>query len=508
MIEIRNVSFTYAGSEQGMSLKNISIVIPKGKVTVLCGRSGCGKTTMARLINGLVPYFYKGEIIGDILIDGESVIKKNVQQRAGMVGSVFQNPRSQFFNVDSTSELVFGCENMEFSREEMDKQLCSTTQLFEIEGLVNKNLFKMSGGEKQKIACASVSMMGPDIYVLDEPTSNLDILAIKELAKVISLWKLEGKTIVIADHRLNYLKDIADKVVLMEDGHIVWEKEAEDFYALSDIEAHSYGLRSLGSHIDSSEMPKDVNNNQEVLTVNNLDFNYENGSGIHIENLAIPMGSIIGIVGENGAGKSTLVRCLCGLQKNKGSYNIGNRRMSPKDLLKNSYLVMQDVNHQLFTESVDEEIIISIPKGKRCNQNEILKRLLEDMDLDKFEKIHPMSLSGGQKQRVAVATALASEKKILFFDEPTSGLDYEHMKEFSIRLKEVRNSGITPVVITHDIELIQDSCDYLILVSQGSVKWSGRCDATAIRRIQEHFDNKSFRIHNEKKTSNEIIEAW
>ncbi|MCR5100538.1 MAG: ATP-binding cassette domain-containing protein [Butyrivibrio sp.] len=503
MIEIRNVSFTYAGSEQGMSLKNLSLIIPKGNVTVLCGRSGCGKTTITRLINGLVPYFYKGEIIGDILIDGESILKKNVQQRAGIVGSVFQNPRSQFFNVDSTSELVFGCENMAFSREEMDKQLLSTIKIFNIDRLINKSLFKMSGGEKQKIACASVSMMGPDIYVLDEPTSNLDLLSIKELAKVISKWKNEGKTIVIADHRLNYLKGIADKVVLIEEGHVAWEKDAKDFYALSDKKVHSFGLRSLDDDVRDNRASKMPKSNREIFTIKNLDYKYEDGNGIQIKNLAIPMGNIIGIIGENGAGKSTLVRCLCGLQKNNGSFYIDDKRITSKQLLQKSYLVMQDVNHQLFTESIDEEIAISIPRGNKEKQNEIIEKILTDMDLTEYRALHPMSLSGGQKQRVAVATAIASEKNILFFDEPTSGLDYEHMKAFSSRLQELRDGGTTPIVITHDIELLADSCDYLILVSNGKVKWSGPCNKTSICRIKEHFENKSFRINKDRETGME-----
>ncbi|MCR4688768.1 MAG: ATP-binding cassette domain-containing protein [Saccharofermentans sp.] len=514
MIEIKDVSFEYAGSEQGKSLDHVSLVIPKGKVTVLCGRSGCGKTTLTRLINGLVPYFYKGEITGDILIDGESVLEKNVQERAGKVGSVFQNPRSQFFNVDSTSELVFGCENMQFSREDMEERLKSTTEVFDIGDLINKSLFKMSGGEKQKIACASVSMPDPDIYVLDEPTSNLDLVSIKELAIILAKWKSEGKTVIVADHRLNYLEEVADKIVLVDQGQIVWEKDAKDFFAMPDSEAHSYGLRSLEASVKISEgIPENEQRKTSSLTIKNLDFTYEDGSGVHIKNLVLPMGRIIGVVGENGAGKSTFVRCLCGLQKSSGSFYIDDKRLSPKELLKESYLVMQDVNHQLFTESVDEEIRISIPKGKKDTQDDVVDSLLKTMDLTEYGKLHPMSLSGGQKQRVAVATALASDKRILFFDEPTSGLDYEHMKAFSERLKEVRNAGTTPIVITHDLELLADSCDYLVLISEGEVKWSGKCDDDTLRRIEEHFENKCFRSNKHKETKMEkqkspIARVW
>jgi len=513
MLEIRNLSFTYAASEQGMSIKNVSLTIPKGKVTVLCGRSGCGKTTLIRIINGLVPYFYKGKISGDILVEGKSILKENVQKRATKIGSVFQNPRSQFFNVDSTSELVFGCENMEYSREEIKRRLSLTSKIFDIEKLMNKSLFKMSGGEKQKIACASVSMLSPDIFVLDEPTSNLDLVSIEELAKVIAMWKAKGKTIVVADHRLNYLKGIADKVIFMEGGSVSWEKDAKDFYALSGKEAHALGLRSLGKVRKEDRSSTKFSNYKDVMTVKNLDYKYEDGSGIHIKNLTIPMGSIIGIVGENGAGKSTFVKCLCGLQKNNGSYYIEGKRRSAKELLKESYLVMQDVNHQLFTESVEEEICISIQKEKRGRQGEIIENLLKAMDLEEYKNIHPMSLSGGQKQRVAVATALASDKKILYFDEPTSGLDYEHMKEFSDRLKEVRDRGTTPIVITHDLELIANCCDYLILLSKGEIKWNGKCDDLAISRMEEHFHNKKFRINKERESKMEkqkspIARVW
>ncbi|MBO6299843.1 MAG: ATP-binding cassette domain-containing protein [Lachnospiraceae bacterium] len=503
MIEFKDVSFTYAGSERGKSIENVSLTIPKGKVTLLCGRSGCGKTTIGRVINGLVPYFYKGEITGDILIDGESILKKKVAERSGMIGSVFQNPRSQFFNVDSTSELVFGCENMRFSRDEMDKRLRETVEIFDIKDLEGHSLFKMSGGEEQKIACASVSMPGPDIYVLDEPTSNLDLLSVKELSAVIMQWKAEGKTIVVADHRLNYLRNVADKVILIDAGHIVWEKDADEFYLMSDEEAHSYGLRSLNGSVVCKKQDSASIGAVEDFIVRNLDFKYEDGTGIYAKNLRIPMGSVIGIVGENGAGKSTLVRCLCGLQKSSGSFYVGDKRLSVKQLLKESYLVMQDVNHQLFTESVDEEIRISIPKEKKTEQDKIVNKLLKDMDLSQFERLHPMSLSGGQKQRVAVATALASDKKMLFFDEPTSGLDYEHMKAFSERLKAVRTAEATAVVITHDLELIASCCDHLILVSDGKVQWSGRCDEAAIKKMEEHFESKCFRKNKAKEAKME-----
>ncbi len=508
MIEIRNVSFTYEGSEQGKSLDGVSLVIPKGSVTLLCGRSGCGKTTITRLINGLVPHFYKGTIEGDIRINGESILQKSVQQLAKKVGSVFQNPRSQFFNVDAVSELVFGCENMRFTRESMEQRLRETTALFGLEDLAGHSLFAMSGGEKQRIACASVSMPDPDILVLDEPTSNLDLISIRELSGIIAKWKAAGKTVVVADHRLNYLKDVADRVVLIDGGKVVRETSGKEFFGTEDTRLHEMGLRSVCTPKVKQE--RDTVGEEENLRVRNLHFVYEDGVGVEVKDLFLPGGRIIGIVGENGAGKSTLVRCLCGLQKNSGSFYLDEQRLSSKELLGISYLVMQDVNHQLFTESVEEEIRLSVPKEKSEEADAIVNDLVTEMDLEEYRKLHPMSLSGGQKQRVAVASAFASGKRFLFFDEPTSGLDYEHMKAFSDRLKDVRNRDATPVVITHDVELIAEACDYVIMVSEGRVKWSGPCNGDTMQSIEDHFNNKKVKTREEKtvKQKSPIAQVW
>lgn len=208
MIELQDITFRYKDSEQENSLQNINLSIPTGEVVLLCGKSGCGKTTITRLLNGLVPHFYEGNLSGKVLINGRNIAEQPIHETARMVGSVFQNPRSQFFNIDSTSEVVFGCENMGVAVPKIEELLSQTAHTFHIENLLGRNLFQLSGGEKQKIACASVSMAEPDIFVLDEPTSNLDWESIKNLKDIISVWKKQGKTIVIAEHRLSYLKEI------------------------------------------------------------------------------------------------------------------------------------------------------------------------------------------------------------------------------------------------------------------------------------------------------------
>ncbi|MBD9055133.1 MAG: ABC transporter ATP-binding protein [Eubacterium ventriosum] len=189
MIEFRNINFRYAGGTDAGGLVNISLIIPDGQVILLCGQSGCGKTTLTRLVNGLIPNYYEGELSGEVLLDGKNISRLPLYETAKYVGSVFQNPRTQFFTVDSTSELAFGCENQGLPEEKIIQRVKSTAEQFGMENLLGKNIFSLSGGEKQKIACASVSTSDPPIIVLDEPSSNLDMSATKDLRRMIRIWK-------------------------------------------------------------------------------------------------------------------------------------------------------------------------------------------------------------------------------------------------------------------------------------------------------------------------------
>lgn len=487
MITFQDVSFRYKDSEQAQSLKHVSFHIASGEVVLLCGRSGCGKTTITRLINGLIPHFYEGNVMGGVTVAGQDVLAQPITKTAQSVGSVFQNPRSQFFNVDSTSEIVFGCENMGWSFEMIDARLQEVVGVFALTPLLDKNLFHLSGGEKQKIACASVSMADPPVMVLDEPASNLDPGAIRLLAMVIAEWKRQGKTIVIAEHRLTYLRKVADRVIYMEEGRIVQDLPAEQFWQIPDVDICARGLRTT-KMIEFHEGRAACIDERERFHIQDLRFSRKEGMTLQIPELSLPCGAIIGILGENGSGKTTLARCLCGLEKScKGKFVLAGKSLSRRERLRRSFLVMQDVNHQLFTESVEEEVLISM-SGCEDEKEAAAERILASMDLLPFRELHPLALSGGQKQRVAVASALASQKDLLIFDEPTSGLDRQHMLEVAENLRRLSALGKTIFLITHDPELVQECCEYFVFLSRGEVAWSGSWTVENSERLSAFFD--------------------
>lgn len=483
MIEFKNVSFRYA-EQKKYSIQNINIKIKSGQIALVCGTSGSGKTTLTKLINGLIPNCYNGELNGTVCINGIEVNKIPLYETAKYVGSVFQNPKTQFFTIDTTSELAFCLENFGLPEKEIEDRILKVSSELSIENLMGRNIFNLSGGEKQKIACSCVFVSGQEIIVLDEPSSNLDISATMELRKLIKLWKEQGKTVVISEHRIYYLKGLIDKVIHLKDGNIYSEYTEEEFNIFMKKDKWKAGLRPL----DLNTFPFCLNNEvkcESQFTISDMIYSYQKGGYIlKIGEIELPKNKIIGIIGHNGAGKSTFADCLCGIRKNdKSMISYEGRLYYKKKKFKLCFLVMQDVNHQLFTESVEDEMLLSMTQ---LDKNK-LYNILKELNLYSLKNNHPMSLSGGEKQRVAIASALVSNRDFIILDEPTSGLDLFHMRMVADELKKLKSRGKSIFLITHDYEMLLSSCDYILHLEDGKVKDSYFLDGEGIKKIKKYF---------------------
>lgn len=491
MIHIQNVSFTYEQADTP-SLKNINLSVKTGECVLLCGKSGCGKTTLIRLLCGMLPDFYNGVFTGSVSVKGIDPVTAPMYEIAKTVGTVFQNPRTQFYTVNTTSEIAFGCENFGMEPKLIQDRVYETADALHINSLLDRNIFQLSGGEKQKIAFASIYAVNPDIYVLDEPSSNLDNHAINELQSILQFLKAHGKTIVIAEHRIRYLKELADRAVHMKEGQIEKEYTMQELDSMSIAERMETGIRpvSLGGFSsiikdikEQNESSGDIGGNASIQMKDVCFFytKYKGQPSLTIPDACFPAGTVIAVTGNNGAGKSTLVSVVGGLLKNKkGTVKLNGNIQSAKERLFVSYMVMQEVNHQLFTDSVKEEIVLGVKNPDEGALNAVLTK----MDIERLKDRHPMTLSGGQKQRVAIAAAVFCKKKILIFDEPTSGLDFFHMMQTAELIKTLKADDTYIFVITHDYELIAAACDIAVEVKNGRIESQYVLNTSGFERLQ------------------------
>ena len=292
----------------------------------------------------------------------------------------------------------------------------------------------------------------------------------------------DGKTVLIAEHRLWWLRGLADRVVVFQEGSIVEDVPADEFWRRTPDELHAEGLR--GSCRFAPQVKERRADAQYIISP----FRSSDGEfTLNIPELKIPKGAVVAVLGNNGAGKSTFARCLCGLVR-KCTVQIidGEKSYAGRKLSSLAYMVFQDVNHQLFSESVSEDVTLGLRLSedeKRSTAEEMLRR----MELWGYREAHPMALSGGQKQRLAIAGALAAQKDIIFYDEPTSGLDYRNMERVAENIRRLSEMGKTQFVITHDPELVEKCCDRFLFFENGKITDSGSWTAEALEQVRTYF---------------------
>lgn len=491
-IRFEDVSFSYKESD-APAVNHIDLDIKRGTCVLLTGRSGCGKTTLTRLMNGLIPVVYEGVRQGRVSLLEKPLEDWRMDEVSAHVGSVFQNPRSQFVNMDTTSEIAFGCENLGLSQPEIVSRVKKVARELGIENLLGRSVEELSGGQKQLVILASACAVHPDILVLDEPTASLDVRAMKALGKALLRLKAQGKTIIVSEHRLWWLADVADRVVHIENGSIKGEWEASEFAAIPSGLRTSWGLRAWNI-LEVDECLKDYGAPSNVaepsIHASNLVVGYRRNpnvlDGLDFE---VAPGRVVALVGRNGAGKTTLARCLAGLVRERsGEIRLRGQPLAFRKRAGLSYLVMQEPGYQLFANTVERELEDSLRRGTSVDESSAKAAyMLEDLGMLGLSGRHPLSLSGGERQRLSIGAGLLYGASTIVMDEPTSGLDFTNMARIASQIDSMKKSGVGICIITHDYEFLCEACDEVACLDGGRVVERFPLNDQTIPKIREYF---------------------
>ncbi|MBO5292495.1 MAG: ABC transporter ATP-binding protein [Lachnospiraceae bacterium] len=508
LISFENYTFQYR-SQAEPTIHDINLQIHKGERVIIVGPSGCGKSTLAHCLNGLNPFSYPGKSTGTLTICGVEAAQASIFELSRYVGTVLQDTDGQFIGMTVLEDIAFSMENDCVAQDEMKRR---TKEEAAKVGLLDKlpaAPHELSGGQKQRVSMAGVLVNRVPILLFDEPLANLDPAAGREAMELIDdLQKVNGSTVVIIEHRLeDAMHRNADRIILMEEGRIVSDTTPTALF-LSDrlslagireplyITALKYAGVKLTEEIHPERMedmvlsdaakaqvckwfenqagPMEKAVPEQMLSVEELSFGYtEEKENLSEISFTVSQGEMVSIVGKNGAGKSTLAKLLCGFvtQKN-GSITLKGRDLS-EDTIKEraGYIgyVMQNPNQMISKPMIYDEVAMSL-RLKGMSEEEVEKRVFETLKicgLYPFRSWPVSALSYGQKKRVTIASILVQEPEMLILDEPTAGQDFRHYTEIMEFLKELNESGITVLMITHDMHLMLEYTERSLVFADG-----------------------------------------
>jgi energy-coupling factor transporter ATP-binding protein EcfA2 len=510
LIKFEDLSFTYNGAA-APALRNINLAIEDGEFVLVSGPSGGGKSTLCRCLNGLVPHFYGGTISGSVEVQGLDIMKHPTSELATRVGMVFQDPENQLVTSDVEREVAFGMENLGFPVGLIARRIEEALDTVGIAGLRSRRHHELSGGEKQKVAIASILALHPQVLVLDEPTSQLDPQSAEEVLRILERLNDElGMTIILIEHRLDRVIHLVDRVLVMDAGAIQASGHPRDILGRTEPDGLKVGVppviglvrRLQKNGLPVSEMPLTVKDARLVLQkairqvrpavfadgapgktavarTEKLWFGYDDRAVLRDINVTFNAGEFVAIMGRNASGKTTLVKHLNGLLKpGRGKvfvHGIDTRRESVADLSRQVGYVFQNPDDHLFADTVEAEIAFGLQNrgwdGARTARS--VERALDMFRLGPYRRVYPRYLSGGEKQRLALASVLVGEPGIVVLDEPTRGMDFALKNELGKLLGEYRENGRTVIMVTHDVEMVAACADRVILLSEGRVVVDG-----------------------------------
>ncbi|CAB4555922.1 unannotated protein [freshwater metagenome] len=495
MIKFSNVSLVYPTSTKTV-LEGLTFSIEEGEMVLVIGSTGTGKSSLLRLINGLVPHHTGGILAGDVIVDGISTQLVRPGELAHLIGIVGQNPSTGFVTDTVEEELVFGMESLNVAPDVMRKRVEEILDLLALAPLRNRAISTLSGGEQQRLAIGSALVMHPKILVLDEPTSALDPIAAEEVLSIIHRLVHDlSLTVIIAEHRLERVIGFADRIIhISGDGQTVIDVP-ENILRKSDIAppivhlARALELDQVGLNVrdvrrmteavrkEGNDLPKIVKKSTpSTISISGVGISY--GAHIALKDVSTTIfeGEIVALMGRNGAGKSSLLQSIVGLQElNHGAVTIFD--MDPKNLKGKERrttvgYIPQEPGDLLYAQSVAQECAQAdkdnqISSGETFN---LLKTLVPSIS----EKTHPRDLSEGQRLALALAVVLSAKPRALILDEPTRGLDYQSKSLLIQILKDFANQqGKSVIIATHDVELVAELADRVIFLSEGEIVADG-----------------------------------
>jgi len=484
-LAIENLTFRYR-SRPEPALQDVSFTLKSGELLLIAGASGCGKTTLIRCINGLIPRSYKGDLEGRILLHGEQTAGQSLARISQVVGTVLQDPERQILGARVAAEVAFGLENLGLPRSEIVERIEAALEMLGIPHLRDRETFLLSGGEKQKVALAGVLAMQPSMLLLDEPLASLDPASAQEALALFRQLADRGISICMIEHRVEDALQIQpDRVMFMQEGRIDYLGSPEGLLETADYRQVKLPAPIVIQRAASASPPTFApairpNGRDPLVTFENVSFAYGEDSPpvIRDVNLTIRQGDITALLGPNGAGKTTLIKHAIGLLKPvHGEVRVEGAHtedLSVAQIAHTLGYVFQSPSHMLFAPTVNQELAFG-PKNLGCTEDEIDEQVARAVDivrLNGLEEYPPLALSFGQQKRVSIAAILAMRSRILVMDEPTAGQDYANYMAFMESILQME--GFEAVLfITHDLDLAISYANRVILVHDGTIAADG-----------------------------------
>jgi len=469
-IHLTNVSYTYPKTAKPV-LKGINLTVDRGHFILISGPTGAGKTTLCLAIAGILHHEYGGSFEGSIAVAGKDVREyRDMAELGKQIGVVFDDADAQLIFTTVEEEIASGLENQGLTREEMQERMNYVTKVTGISDLMERAPHTLSGGQKQRVAIAATLALGTDIVILDEPTAELDEVATIAIVSILKRLKQEGKTVIIVEHKLDALAALADTMVLIENGEIR-AQERPDLLIQSELVRNllNDGARPV-SCTCRPPLPAGV---KPIITVANLSHRYDEAAALANVSLDFYPGEIVAIVGENGSGKTTLVKHFNGLlHPTEGSVTvdgIDTATVPITELARHVGLVFQNPDSMLFEETVEREVAFGLKNIGHSDSEQVIAKVLDEVGLLQLRSSYPRSMSRGERQRLALACVIAMQPPVIILDEPTTGLDARESRKVMDIVQRLREQGHTIIMVTHNMQVVQDYADRIVEMAYGKV---------------------------------------